>query len=86
MTSSFGHTQVQVTQLRLADGGWRAEEQVRPTLRLGEGNDIPDGASIGQDGHQAVDARSDPSVGGRAVLEGFQEVAEALFYLVVGIA
>src|SRR5579875_3904430 len=75
--------QMQFFQLLLIDGGWRIHEQVDGALRLGESNHFANALLVGQQHNKTIDAKSNAAVGRRAVLEGFEHVAELLLDLLI---
>ena len=75
---------MQLAQLGFADRGGRVDHEVDGFGGLGEGDDFAEAGSAGEDHDQAVEAEGDAAVGRSAVLQGFEEEAEALLCLFVG--
>ena len=59
---------------------------IHGALGLGEGDDVAYVVAVGEHHQQPVYAGGDATVRGRAVLQGVQQLAEALRYLLPGIA
>src|SRR5581483_962276 len=78
------HLDSQLLQLRVADRSWRVHHQVDCAGSFWEGNDFAEAVGSCQDHHDTVEAEGYASVGRRAILESFQEEAEAGAGLVFG--
>ena len=68
----------QVVQLLVVHYVGAGHHQVRGVLHLGEGDDVTDGGGPGHEHAQPVQAIGQAAVGGRAELEGVDQVAKAL--------
>ena len=66
-----------IAQLTLVHRPRRLSHQAGAFHRLGEGDDIADAAASAEHSHHAVKAQSDAAMRRRAILEGFQHIAEA---------
>src|SRR5690606_33924969 len=74
----FHDCDVKLLKLRRVDFAWRSGHQIGGALRLGEGDDLADVRLACHEHNQPVHAGRNAAVRGRAVLERFEQVAEAL--------
>ena len=72
-----GQLDVDVAQLLVVHGGRRVHHQVHGFLRLGEGDDVADAVTAGQQHDEAVGADGEAAVRRRAVFQRADQVAEA---------
>ena len=68
---------MEVAQLSFRNGTRALRHEVLPFLRLGEGYDLADALTLGEDGHEPVQSQGDAAVRRRSVLKGFQHVTES---------
>ena len=67
---------MKLAQLLLADIGGGAGHQVLSRLTFWEGNNLTDIGFTGKKHHEAIDSRSDATVGRRAVFKGLKHMPE----------
>ena len=79
--TSASHVRCSSSELALVHCRGRVQHEILGPLGLGKRDDVANILGIGQQHHEAVDPRGNPSMGRRPIVEGFEQMAEAAFDL-----